>query len=322
LGKPFLNRRVLAFLLLDLAVLGGFMAVFTAVNHAFVPEPAVQPVNSSLSQGLRSIPSTITVEASGTGDYDLQKLRSKSVKVYTHRVRMGENYWTIAKDNHIDIDTLIGANPNMPFTAQFNQALNILSRKGILCEVGKGDTLEGLAREYGVDEKTLEKENGISWLHGLKQGDLLFLPGAKPRLMTPPWHDYFTRRGIFGDPLGHWEAVTSPFGPRQDPITGEPGFHDGVDLHAAYGSPVYAAAAGKVLFTGVAGGYGNLIEIKHPHHYLTYYAHLSKILVKRGQRVRRGSLIGKVGATGRVTGPHLHFEIHHDGKIIDPLLFI
>jgi murein DD-endopeptidase MepM/ murein hydrolase activator NlpD len=78
-----------------------------------------------------------------------------------------------------------------------------------------------------------------------------------------------------------------------------------------------------VVFTGVNGGYGNLIVIAHGNGYTTYYGHLSKIYVKVGQKVHRGAgIIGRVGATGRVTGPHLHFEIRKKGKAVDPLRYI
>jgi murein DD-endopeptidase MepM/ murein hydrolase activator NlpD len=140
--------------------------------------------------------------------------------------------------------------------------------------------------------------------------------------MTKEWSDYFSRRGIFGDPLGRWGLINSPFSFRTDPITGEIRHHNGVDLKAKYGDPVYAAAGGRVIFTGISGGYGNLIIVAHANGYNTYYGHLSKICVTQGQKVRRGILIGKVGATGRVTGPHLHFEVRKNGKPQDPLLYI
>jgi len=140
--------------------------------------------------------------------------------------------------------------------------------------------------------------------------------------MTKQWKDYFSRRGIFGTPFSQWASWTSSFGLRTDPITGEEQTHKGIDLRAKFGVSVYASASGRVQFTGVAGGYGNLIQIKHKDGYVTYYGHLSKILVKSGQKVRRGTLIGKVGATGRVTGPHLHFEIRKNGKALDPLALI
>lgn len=329
----FFNRRVVFFLVLDAVILLGLMGIFAAVNHAFVPvqkplDPLVYGVK--ITPTVAAIPQTLAVhrpagtiaEANAGDAINPQKLISKMVKVTVHTVQMGENYWTIAKNNNIDVLTLIGANPNMPFKAKIKQSLNILSRKGVLHVVEKGEDLLKIAEDYGVDGKTLRAANGISWWNGVHEGDVVFIPNAKPLLMVKEWKDYFSHRGIFGDPLGRWEKINSTFGKRVDPLTGDIRHHNGVDLHAKYGDPVYAAANGKIVFTGVSGGYGNLIVVAHGNGYQTYYGHLSKIYAKTGQRVHRGSLIGRVGATGRVTGPHLHFEIRKGGKAVDPLLYI
>ncbi|HJT25748.1 MAG TPA: peptidoglycan DD-metalloendopeptidase family protein [bacterium] len=332
---PFFNRRFVSFLILDAVILLGLMGIFAAVNHAFVPaqkplDPLVYGVNGTPTVGT-TIPQTLAVHnPSGTiaeaVDADVinpKKLISKAVKVTVHTVQMGENYWTIAKNNNIDLNTLIGANPNMPFKAHVKQALNILSAKGVLHAVEKGEELSKIAEDYGVDLKILREANGLHWWKGIHEGDVIFIPNVKPQLMVKEWKDYFSKRGIFGDPLGHWEKINSPFGVRIDPLTGDARHHGGVDLKAKYGDPVYAAASGKVVFTGVSGGYGNLIVIAHGKGLQTYYGHLSKINVKVGQKVHRGAgIIGRVGATGRVTGPHLHFEIRKNGKAQDPLLYI
>ncbi len=327
------NRRIVTFLVLDAVILLGLMGIFAAVNHAFVPspkplDPLVYGVN--ITPTVNAIPQTLAVhkpsgdiqEATDADAIDAKKLISKAVKVTIHTVAMGENYWTIAKNNNIDLLSLIGANPNMPFKARIKQTLNILSARGVLHAVAKGEDIAKIALDYGVDAKLLKEENNVHWWHSLHEGDVVFIPGGKPLLMVKEWKDYYARRGIFGDPLGHWEKINSPFGVRVDPLTGDARHHGGVDLHAKYGDPVYAAAGGKVVFTGVSGGYGNLIVVAHGKGLQTYYGHLSKIIAQVGQRVHRGSLIGRVGATGRVTGPHLHFEIRKNGKAQDPLLYI
>jgi murein DD-endopeptidase MepM/ murein hydrolase activator NlpD len=266
--------------------------------------------------------STEIVETNPSDSIDVKHLRADKVKVIPHKIEMGENYWTVATDNQITIYTLIGGNPTLPFKAKINQNLNILSRKGVLHAVEKGETTSSIAALYKVDENIVKGENHITWWKSLREGDVLFVPDVRPVRMPREWHNYFANRGFFGDPLATWGAWTSGFGVRTDPLTGEEKHHKGIDLRAKYGDPVYSSAAGKVIFTGVSGGYGNLIQIKHASGYLSYYGHLSKIYVKRGQKVRRGSLIGRVGATGRVTGPHLHFEIHKNGKAINPLPLI
>jgi murein DD-endopeptidase MepM/ murein hydrolase activator NlpD len=112
---------------------------------------------------------------------------------------------------------------------------------------------------------------------------------------------------------------TSGFGMRTDPVHGGAGqMHPGFDLAAPKGTPVGAAAAGKVVSAGVAGGYGNLIIVDHGNGYTTRYGHLSAIDVKVGDQVTPGQIIGAVGSTGYSTGPHLHFEVRHNGDAMDP----
>ena len=114
-------------------------------------------------------------------------------------------------------------------------------------------------------------------------------------------------------------AVTSEFGWRSDPITGRSTFHRGVDLRAAYGQDVQATGHGQVVFSGVQGGYGNTVVIQHGDGTRTRFAHLSVNLVPEGAQVAPGQLIGRVGSSGRSTGPHLHFEVTAaDGTPLDP----
>lgn len=113
--------------------------------------------------------------------------------------------------------------------------------------------------------------------------------------------------------------VTSPFGMRLHPVKGRREMHEGVDFAARSGTPVPTVAEGRVKFAGVQNGYGNVIKIAHPGGFETVYAHLSSILVKPGQAVSEGQLIGKTGSSGTSTGPHLHFEFHAAGRLVDPL---
>jgi len=116
--------------------------------------------------------------------------------------------------------------------------------------------------------------------------------------------------------------VTSFYGVRSSPITGEPKMHMGVDIAAPMGSPIRAAANGTVVRAGTADDYGNYIEIAHGFGVVTRYAHAQKLLVRTGARVSKGDLIGLVGATGRTTGPHLHYEVEVAGRKVDPSNFI
>ncbi|HKI78663.1 MAG TPA: M23 family metallopeptidase [Ignavibacteriaceae bacterium] len=116
-------------------------------------------------------------------------------------------------------------------------------------------------------------------------------------------------------------TVEHDFGMRFHPILGIRRMHEGIDILADRGTPVHATGNGKIDFVGYRGGFGLVVEINHGFGYRTIYAHLSKTLVKRGTTVKRGELIAKSGSSGLATGPHLHYEVHHNGVIVNPLEF-
>src|SRR5262245_28940638 len=113
--------------------------------------------------------------------------------------------------------------------------------------------------------------------------------------------------------------LSSSMGNRADPLTGEKDFHPGLDISADKGDAVYATADGKIVNASPAGNYGNLVILDHGFGLETRYGHLSAFKVKQGQTVKRGDLIGLVGATGRATGAHLHYEVRANGRILNPL---
>jgi len=113
--------------------------------------------------------------------------------------------------------------------------------------------------------------------------------------------------------------ISSRFGYRGAPLRGASTYHQGLDLPGTAGTPVFASADGLVTRAGWAGGYGNLVEIRHGDNIVTRYGHLSTILVSAFASVRQGQEIGLMGSTGRSTGSHLHFEIRLDGRAVDPL---
>jgi murein DD-endopeptidase MepM/ murein hydrolase activator NlpD len=117
-------------------------------------------------------------------------------------------------------------------------------------------------------------------------------------------------------------AISSGFGYRRDPFTGEPAMHAGLDFRGPVGAPIYAAAKGTVTFAGVKAGYGNTVEISHGNGLLTRYAHMSRFAARPGQQVKAGAVIGAIGNTGRSTGPHLHFEVRHHDRPLNPRLFL
>ena len=118
------------------------------------------------------------------------------------------------------------------------------------------------------------------------------------------------------------QNITSRFGFRRDPSTGRSAMHNGIDFKGARGSPILAAATGRVIYAGRKGGYGNFVEIDHGNGLTTRYAHLSRIDVKVGQSVDAGETLGGLGSTGRSTGPHLHFEVRLNGRAVNPRPFL
>ena len=118
-------------------------------------------------------------------------------------------------------------------------------------------------------------------------------------------------------------AFTSGYGTRSDPFRGSAAMHSGIDLSGPVGTPIYATADGVVTTAGWnSGGYGNLIKVDHGRGIETRYAHLSKVNVREGERIKRGQLIGKMGSTGRSTGSHLHYEVRIDGRAVNPVPFM
>ncbi len=118
-------------------------------------------------------------------------------------------------------------------------------------------------------------------------------------------------------PVHGW--LSAGFGLRPDPFTGESDFHPGLDISADKGTPVYATASGTVEMAQATGDYGNLVVVNHGFGLVTRYGHLSRFAVQTGQRVARGDVLGYVGATGRATGPHLHYEVLANDKLLNPL---
>jgi murein DD-endopeptidase MepM/ murein hydrolase activator NlpD len=117
-------------------------------------------------------------------------------------------------------------------------------------------------------------------------------------------------------------VMTSPFGIRMHPLLRRLAIHTGLDLRGDLGEPVRATATGKVTIAGRQGGYGNMVEISHGSGLVTRFGHLSEISVKVGQVVRIGEMVGRIGSTGRSTGPHLHYETRANGEAVDPQKFL
>jgi murein DD-endopeptidase MepM/ murein hydrolase activator NlpD len=128
--------------------------------------------------------------------------------------------------------------------------------------------------------------------------------------------------GKIGWPAPGYYKVTSPYGYRTHPILKKKKLHTGIDIAVPSGTGIIAANAGKVIYAGYFGGYGNTIIIDHGGKISTLYAHNSKLLVKVGDEVEKGKVITKAGSTGLSTGPHLHFEVRENGQHVDPMKYL
>jgi murein DD-endopeptidase MepM/ murein hydrolase activator NlpD len=195
---------------------------------------------------------------------------------------------------------------------------------GVFHEVGKGETLTSICAAYKADLQEVAEMNGIEDAGKIQAGQRIFIPDVDKSLRPPaktvesPHDDATIRKwkGQFIWPIDKG-VITSKFG-----IRGRRR-HDGIDIAAPVDTPIKSAAKGKVLYAGdQQRGYGNLIIIRHAGDMITVYAHNSENLVKEGEQVEQGQRIGKVGSTGRSTGPHLHFEIRKRTKPRNPLFFL
>lgn len=157
-------------------------------------------------------------------------------------------------------------------------------------------------------------ENTFGLLHDLLQG-------IESRLRSVR-SDVDKRNALAAATPSIWPAhgwISSGVGARRDPINGSRDFHEGLDISADHGTPVYATADGTVAQAAVEGGYGNLIVVDHGYGLETRYGHLSRYKVRSGEKIRRGDVLGLVGSTGRSTGAHLHYEVRVNGRLLNPL---
>ena len=189
--------------------------------------------------------------------------------------------------------------------------------------VKKGETLALIARTYGVDYRDIAKRNGIKKPYTIYVGQRLIIRGGatahqastskgtrSPTVAAPSTKKFKLMWPVKG-------VLTSKFGPRKGRM------HDGIDIAAKVGVPIYAAAAGEVVYAdNKLTGYGNLIIIRHNNNMFTAYAHNSRNFVSSGDKVRQGQHIANVGETGRATGPHVHFELRRGETAINPIPYL
>jgi murein DD-endopeptidase MepM/ murein hydrolase activator NlpD len=238
-----------------------------------------------------------------------------------HRIQQGENFWKVAKQYGVDIDTIVGANPGMEkLHASLGQTIRVPGSKGAVHTTIEQEDVHAIAARYGKPAEIIAEVNNLRPKHILVPGLELFIPGAKPAMLSGAMAAHYSLRGIFGSPLPG--RITSGMGLRTHPIGGFRGRHTGVDLAASEGTRIVAAAAGTVIQTGEGEYIGKFVILSHDNAHATLYGHCSQILAGSGKTVKKGQVIAKVGQTGRTTGPHLHFEIRKGGVPQDPLKYL
>ncbi len=234
------------------------------------------------------------------------------IEIYT--VQNGDTIGKIAQKYNVTVNTILWANEIDDVTRiKPGDTIIILATNGVRHKVVKGDTVASIAKKYKANEQAIISYNGLPANGALTVGNEIIVPGGikeevvkpQPRIQKRTYTSIATAkqvavsRSYYGRPTINYRRTQ--------------GLHrtNAVDLAAPTGTPTYAAAAGRVIIAryGWNGGYGNYIVIQHPNGTKTLYAHHSKLLVKVGQKVKKGQQIGKIGSSGHSTGPHLHFEV-------------
>jgi murein DD-endopeptidase MepM/ murein hydrolase activator NlpD len=241
-----------------------------------------------------------------------------------YRTLSGDTFFTISQKYNLLETTLRSLNQaNDNSQPETGTSLIIPSNDGVFHVLKTGQGMADIARAYDIPLKEILKANHKRGDADLQPGEVLYLPGASylPR-QDVKWLSLASleiKKGFLKPTTGRF---ADGFGPRLHPISGKEAFHEGLDLAPGWRARVVASQDGRVLFAGLKAGFGRLIILDHGNGLTSWYAHLDEILVKPQQLAKRGDLIGKVGKTGRTTGPHLHFEIRLNGTPQNPLLYL
>ncbi|GHS89178.1 hypothetical protein AGMMS49957_11950 [Synergistales bacterium] len=255
-----------------------------------------------------------------------------SIKSYT--VVQGDNLWSIANTQNLEVDTLVGSNVFKNSVLQPGNVLRIPNQDGIFYSIKKGDTIESIAKRYGVSVDKIRKVNASVNVASLKAGNEIFLPGARPEAIADKSNQSVASNSkksgkSSGDAQSsrsyRWPVmgrINSPFGWRRHPVTRRRDFHTGLDIKAGRGTVIRGSREGRVAYAGWMGGYGKVVVVEHSDGQSTLYAHCSSLLVRQGEKVSVGQNIARVGTTGRTTGPHLHFEVRTGNSPVNPLKYL
>lgn len=232
--------------------------------------------------------------------------------LFRYRVKTDDNLFSLASRFNLPYETLATLNGlGNPSTLRAGMSLLVPTQPGLFLALDHPSELDRLMEAW---RKGTEGALQLSVRRTTGAETVLFFSGAR----FHPLERAFFLGILFRFPLPSGR-LTSSFGMRSNPFTGHPTFHAGIDLGAPTGTDVYAARDGRVSATGYDQTLGNFVRLDHGDGYETVYGHLSKVLISLHERVQSGMLLGRVGSTGKSTGPHLHFEIRRQGHAEDPV---
>ena len=312
-------------------------SLFSCDTNLFSKEEYTEPkpvINNDISQiTFNNLRRTKIIDISGVGGFestsektaitdseiisdDSTKSEYPSLSYSVYRVKPGDMVGILAENFGITQDTIISVNNiRQTRTIQPGDYFRIPNIPGIIYTVrNDGETMDSIAKNYKVDVAKCCAVNNLEVNKSLTAGTTLFVPDAEL--------DWVTRQEINGDlfkrPIKAWYYISSYFGWRNSPFTGQRSYHSGIDMACPTGTKIYAALAGTVTTAGWSDTYGNYVIVRHHSGYKTLYAHMSKINVRVGQYVEASSVLGLVGSTGLSTGPHLHFTVYKNGVAVNP----
>lgn len=226
--------------------------------------------------------------------------------------RRGEDLFSLNARLNMPYDTLVTLNAAAS-RSEFEALARILvpTRPGLFVSDPPGTALEDMMLSSRV-ERGLARERVVVQ-RAARMVSLWFFPGESFNAVE---RAYFLRV-LYEFPIVRG-SITSRYGSRADPFTGDPSFHNGIDIGASAGTAVHAARDGTVAEVGTNATLGNYVVLNHPGGWQTVYGHLSSVDVSAGAPIATGALVGEVGSTGKSTGPHLHFEVRRKGSAVDP----
>jgi murein DD-endopeptidase MepM/ murein hydrolase activator NlpD len=300
-------------------VLGAVLALGVLVPLAFrvtaaVPlRPTISLPAGSEEQGILYQHLIPDEPAAGPGS---RPANIGSLRLSQYTIQLGDTLSSVAQRFGLNMDSLVSFNGIQDARAlRAGTVLAVPNSNGLKYRVRRGDSLGGIAKRFGIEFNGLLDWNSLE-TSVIRPGQELFIPGA--RLSEHELNRVFGRLFIFPTR----GRLSSRFGVRGDPITGVSRFHNGIDLANSIGTPVMATMSGKVSMLGFNPNFGRYIILSHPEGFQTLYGHLDSFLVRKGQRVKQGELIGLMGNSGYSTGSHLHFSIFNRGEPVDPFRYL